>query len=399
MADLSINFAGIKSPNPFWLASGPPSNTGIQVMRAFESGWGGAVWKTIGAKGYNVCNRFGAFNYNRRRLVGMSNVEVISDRELSINLKEIEETKKRFPDNALIASLMAGTREEWLQLISDVQNAGVDGIELNFSCPHGMCEKGMGSAVGQEPRLIEIITEWVKEGANVPVIVKLTPNITDINDEAIAAKKRGANAISLINTIQSITGVDIDRFIPYPTIYDRGSNGGYSGPAIKPIALNMVKSCAKNPDLNLPISGIGGIETWRDAVEFILLGAGSVQVCTAVMHYGFGIIKQMLSGLENYMNEKGFSTVSECVGLALPNVTSWEGLNFNYRVRAKIDSSKCTGCHACYTSCNDDGHQAIELISDGAKNKPSILDEKCCGCGLCTLVCPVDECITLESVN
>ena len=318
----------------------------------------------------------------------MSNVEVISDRELSINLKEIEQTKKRFPANALIASLMAETHDDWVQLVTDVQNAGVDGIELNFSCPHGMCEKGMGSAVGQEPRLIEIITEWVKEGAKVPVIVKLTPNITDINDEAIAAKKGGANAISLINTIQSITGVDIDRFIPYPTIYNRGSNGGYSGPAVKPIALNMVKSCAKNPDLNLPISGIGGIENWRDAVEFILLGAASVQVCTAVMHYGFGIIKQMLSGLENYMNEKGFSSVSEFVGLALPNVTSWEGLNFDYRVRAKIDSSKCTGCHTCYTSCKDGGYQAIELVSDNAKSKPVIIDEKCCGCGLCTLVCP-----------
>ncbi len=329
----------------------------------------------------------------------MSNVEVISDRELSINLKEIEQTKKRFPANALIASLMAETHDDWVQLVTDVQNAGVDGIELNFSCPHGMCEKGMGSAVGQEPRLIEIITEWVKEGAKVPVIVKLTPNITDINDEAIAAKKGGANAISLINTIQSITGVDIDRFIPYPTIYNRGSNGGYSGPAVKPIALNMVKSCAKNPDLNLPISGIGGIENWRDAVEFILLGAASVQVCTAVMHYGFGIIKQMLSGLENYMNEKGFSSVSEFVGLALPNVTSWEGLNFDYRVRAKIDSSKCTGCHTCYTSCNDGGYQAIELLSDNAKSKPVIIDEKCCGCGLCTLVCPVDECITLENVR
>ena len=396
MADLRTNLAGIKSPNPFWLASAPPTNSGYQIMKAFDAGWGGAVWKTLGVPVVNVSSRYGSVNYRDKRMVGFNNIELITDRPLKDNLREISEVKKRFPDNAVIASLMVETKEEWHQIVRDVENAGADGIELNFGCPHGMCERGMGSAVGQEPKILQMIVEWVKEVAKVPVITKLTPNISDITRPARAARAGGSDAISLINTIQSIVGVDIDRFVPYPIVDGKSTNGGYCGPAVKPIALNMVKNCAQHPEVNLPISGIGGVENWRDAVEFILLGATTVQVCTAVMHFGFGIIREILPGLERYMDEKGFKTIGDFRGKALPNIMHWEDLNLKYKVVASINGDKCIGCQLCYTACEDGAHQAIALSSDPANRIPSIIDENCVGCNLCSLVCPVEECITME---
>jgi dihydropyrimidine dehydrogenase (NAD+) subunit PreA len=396
MANLKSNFAGISSPNPFWLASAPPTNSGYQVMKAFDAGWGGAVWKTLGIPVVNVSSRYGAVNYRGNRMIGFNNIELISDRPLSDNLREIEEVKKRFPEHAVIASLMVESREQWHQIVKDAENAGADGLELNFGCPHGMCERGMGSAVGQEPRVLKTIVEWVMEVARVPVIVKLTPNISDITRPALAAVEGGANAISLINTIQSIVGVDIDNFVPYPIVDGKSTNGGYCGPAVKPIALNMLKNCAQHPGVRLPVSGIGGIENWRDAVEFLLLGATNVQVCTAVMHYGFGIIREMTAGLETYMNEKGFDTLDDFIGKALPNVTHWEDLNLQYKVVASIDASKCIGCQLCYTACEDGAHQAIGLAADPADRKPFIIEENCVGCNLCSLVCPVEQCITME---
>jgi len=252
----------------------------------------------------------------------------------------------------------------------------------------------MGSAVGQEPEVLKLIVSWVKEVATKPVIVKLTPNISDITDPAIAAKQGGGDAISLINTIQSIVGVDIDNFVAYPVVDGKSTNGGYCGPAVKPIALNMLKNCAQHPDVNLPISGIGGIENWKDAVEFILLGASTVQVCTAVMHYGFGIIREMIPGLENYMTEKGFNTIDEMKGKALRNITNWENLNLDYKIIAEINKDKCIGCELCYIACEDGAHQAIGL-SDNGTRVPYIIEENCVGCNLCSLVCPVESCITM----
>jgi len=395
MADLSIDFAGIKAPNPFWLASAPPTNSGYQVMKAFDQGWGGAVWKTLGVPVINVSSRYGGMNYRDNRMVGFNNIELITDRPLKDNLKEIEEVKKYFPDHAVIASLMVETREEWHQIVRDAENAGADGLELNFGCPHGMCERGMGSAVGQEPEVLKTIVSWVKEVAKTPVIVKLTPNITDITEPGVAAVQGGGDAISLINTIQSLVGVDIDNFVSYPNVDGESTNGGYCGPAVKPIALNMLKNCAQHPDINIPISGIGGIENWKDAVEHILLGAGSVQVCTAVMHYGFGIIREMTSGLERYMDEKGFKTIDEMVGKALPNIKTWENLNLKYKVVAEIDDDKCIECQLCYTACEDGAHQAIGLGKNGSR-VPFIIEENCVGCNLCSLVCPVEGCITMD---
>ena len=399
MANLSANLAGITSPNPFWLASAPPTNSGYQIMKAFDAGWGGAVWKTMGVPVVNVSSRYGAVNYRDTRMMGFNNIELITDRPLSDNLREIEEVKKYFPDHAVIASLMVQTREEWHQIIKDVENAGADGIELNFGCPHGMCERGMGSAVGQEPHVLQTITTWAKEVAQVPVIVKLTPNITDITEPARAAAAGGADAISLINTVQSIVNVDLDTFAPQPAVDGKSSHGGYCGPAVKPIALNMVKSCAQDRDVNIPISGIGGIETWRDATEHMLLGASNVQVCTAAMHYGFGIVREMKAGLEDYMDSKGFETLDDLIGKSVPKVQPWEHLNLNYKIIAEIDSAKCIGCQLCYIACEDGAHQAIGLSEIDGERTPHIIEENCVGCNLCSLVCPVEECITMVDVT
>ena len=396
MANLQTNFAGIKSPNPFWLASAPPTNSGYQVMKAFDAGWGGAVWKTLGIPVVNVSSRYGSLNYRDNRMIGFNNIELITDRPLRDNLREIEQVKKRFPHHAVIASLMVETKEEWHSIMKDVTNAGADGVELNFGCPHGMCERGMGSAVGQEPKVLRTIVSWVKEVATIPVIVKLTPNITDITRPAVAAVEGGGDAISLINTIQSLIGVDIDRFVPYPVVDGKSTNGGYCGPAVKPIAMNMLKNCVLHPQVNIPVSGIGGIENWKDAVEYFLLGATSVQVCTAVMHYGFGIIREMVSGLEQYMDEKGFKTLGDFRGKALGNVLHWEDLNLKYKVVANIHEDKCIGCQLCYTACEDGAHQAIGLKENTLDRKPYIIEENCVGCNLCSLVCPVEGCITMD---
>ena len=396
MADLSINFAGIKAPNPFWLASAPPTNSGYQIMKAFEAGWGGAVWKTLGVPVVNVSSRYGSTDYRGSRMVGFNNIELISDRPLADNLREIEEVKKYFPDHAVIASLMVESKAEWHQIIKDCENAGADGLELNFGCPHGMCERGMGSAVGQEPDVLKTIVEWVMEAANVPVITKLSPNISHITDPGLASVQGGTDAISLVNTFKSIVGINLDNYAPYPDVGGAGSNGGYCGPAVKPIALNMVRELASHLEIKgTPISGIGGIETWRDVVEYILLGASSVQVCTAVMHYGFGIVREMEAGVLQFMDDKGYDTIYDFVGKALPNVKEWKDLNLNHKVVATIDEEKCIGCELCYIACEDGAHQAIGLSGEPGNRIPFIIDDNCVGCNLCSLVCPVQDCITM----
>src|SRR6201997_2435151 len=362
MADLSINFAGIRSPNPFWLASAPPANSGAQVHRAFEAGWGGAVWKTIGAPVLNVSNRYGAWHYGNQKMLAINNVELISDRPLEINLREIAEVKRAWPDRAVIVSALVESRPEaWHDVIRRIQDTGADGIELNYGCPHGMSERGMGSAVGQVPEYCQQITGWVKEKARTPVIVKLTPNISDIRMPARAAKRGGADALSAINTINSITGIDLNTFQPNPNVDGKSSHGGYCGPAVKPIALNLVHEVLSDPQGSLPVSGIGGIANWQDAAEFILLGCGTVQVCTAAMHYGYRIVEDMQDGLLAWMADKGFATIDDFRGLSLPTVVDWNQLNLNYQIVARIHEDLCIGCQLCYTACWDGAHQCIHL--------------------------------------
>ena len=396
MVDLSINCGGIKSPNPFWLASAPPTNSAYQVCKAFEAGWGGAVWKTIGEPVMNVVNRYGSMDYNGQKIIGLNNIELISDRPIDVNLKEIAETKKLWPDRAVIASLMVESkRETWHDIVKRTIDTGCDGIELNYGCPHGMSERGMGSAVGQVPEYCTMITEWVTEVSTIPVLVKLTPNISDIRFPGRAAKKGKASGISLINTINTIMGVDLDTFELNPSVGGKGGHGGYAGPAVKPIALHMVSQIASDAEINLPISAIGGISTWRDALEFILLGASSVQVCTAVMHYGFRIIEDMTEGLTNWMEEKKFRTLDEVRGKSLKGISDFGNLNLLYKAVARIDESKCIQCNLCYIACNDAAHQCIDLLPHNEKNQPKVRETDCVGCRLCFIVCPVDQCISM----
>ncbi|MCC0029912.1 MAG: NAD-dependent dihydropyrimidine dehydrogenase subunit PreA [Brucellaceae bacterium] len=401
MADIRNDFVGIKSPNPFWLASAPPTDKEYNVRRAFEAGWGGVVWKTLGEEGPPVVNvngpRYGAIWGADRRLLGLNNIELITDRPLEVNLREIKAVKRDYPDRAVVVSLMVPCEEQaWKAILPHVEETGADGIELNFGCPHGMSERGMGAAVGQVPEYIEMVTRWCKANTRMPVIVKLTPNITDIRYPARAAHAGGADAVSLINTINSIVSVDLDTFSPVPSIDGKGSHGGYCGPAVKPIALNMVGEIARDPETaGLPISAIGGITTWRDAAEFMALGAGNVQVCTAAMTYGFKIVQEMIAGLSNWMDEKGHATLDDFTGMARPNISDWQYLNLNYITKAKIDQDLCIKCGRCHIACEDTSHQAITNQVDGVR-RFEVIEEECVGCNLCVNVCPVEGCITME---
>jgi dihydropyrimidine dehydrogenase (NAD+) subunit PreA len=422
MADLSIDMCGIRSPNPFWLASAPPTNTGEQVMRAFDAGWGGAVWKTLGNPIVNVSSRFGAVDYGLHKMMGLNNIELITDRPLEVNLREIAEVKRRYPKHAVIVSLMVESKQEWRDIIRRSEDTGCDGLELNFGCPHGMCERGMGSAVGQEPRVLQEITSWAKEFAKTPVLIKLTPNVGDIVEPGLAAVRGGADGLSLINTIKSIVGVDLDRMVPLPRVGMASTNGGYCGPAVKPIALHMLAALAREPAIRVPLSGIGGISNWRDAAEFIALGATSVQVCTAVMHHGYKIVEDMIEGLSNFLDERGI-TLAQLRGMAVPAYKEWGDLDLNYKIVAKIDADRCIGCQKCVAACQDGAHQCIftgpedrprppHAHHPGMARAPNPLpigklagdrvpwvdEPECVGCNLCALVCPVDGCITMVEV-
>ncbi len=401
--DLTSEFLGIRSPNPFWLASAPPTDKAYNVNRAFEAGWGGVVWKTLGEDPpiVNVSGpRYGAIHGNDRRVIGFNNVELITDRPLATNLAEIRQIKRDWPDRALVVSVMLPmNRESWAKYVPMIEDTGADALELNFGCPHGMSERGMGSAVGQVPEYIQQAAEWCKAVARIPVIVKLTPNVTSILPPAKAAKVGGADGVSLINTLNSIMRVDYDTLSMYPATDGMGSHGGYCGPAVKPVALHMVAEIARHETTRgLPISGIGGVTDWRDAVDFLALGASNVQVCTAAMVYGFRIIDDLTSGLSHFLRDKGMARVAELVGRAVPSVTDWQYLNLNYVVKARINQDLCIQCGRCHIVCEDASHQAITHTVDG-KRRFEVIDAECVGCNLCVSVCPVVDCITMEQLT
>ena len=397
MASIAADFLGIKSPNPFWLASAPPTDKKINVLRALEAGWGGVVWKTLGTQVKNVSSRYSALDYHGSRMMGFNNIELISDRPLDLNLREIAEVVREFPDRAMVVSLMAdNSREKWQELIRQVEDTGAHGLELNFGCPHGMTERGMGAAVGQDPAIARMVVEWVMETATIPVITKLTPNVHSVVPSGKAAVEAGSNGLSLINTIQSVTGIDLDTLVPNPNVGGQSVFGGYCGPAVKPIALKMLATISQDAvTRRVPVSGIGGIATWKDAVEFMLLGATTVQVCTAAMKYGFRIIEDLCEGLENWMDEKGFATIYDFIGKSVPALSTWEDLDINYHIVAHINQEHCIHCGLCYIACEDAAHQAIDLAYGNPYNTYAIKEPECVGCNLCKLVCPVEKAITM----
>ena len=396
--DLSIEFCGQTFLNPFLLSSSPVSNSAEMVARSFEAGWSGVVFKTLNSDRLPITHpspRMNSVDYGGKQMVAVQNVEQISDRPLKDNLMDLLFLKKNYPDHVIIPSIMGFFDEEWAYLAKVAEDHGADMLELNFSCPH-MCIEGSGHKVGQAFHLLEKFTETVKKAVSIPIIAKMTPNITDMTEPAMYAKNGGADAISAINTVSGISGIGLDDLVPRPNVFGRGAVSGTSGPAVKPIGLHFIADLAQHEDLNLPLSGIGGIETWIDALEYILLGSSTIQVTTGIMHFGYGIVADMMEGLADYMAAKDVARVDDLVGLALPHLGPTDRFELDRQGITQYDLSRCVGCGQCYTVCNDAGGQAIEWQS--ADRRPKLIEDKCLSCMLCSFVCPVDGLITYKEM-
>ncbi|MCF8106974.1 MAG: NAD-dependent dihydropyrimidine dehydrogenase subunit PreA [Desulfohalobiaceae bacterium] len=387
--DLSIEFCGKKFINPFLLSSSPVSNSAEMVARAFEAGWSGVAFKTLNSDRIPIIHpspRMNTYDYGHKKLVGLQNVEQISDRPLKDNLLDFLYLKKHYPKHILISSIMGFSNEEWAYLAKVSENNGADMLELNFSCPH-MCVEGSGHKVGQAFHLLEKFTTTVKKAVSIPVIAKMTPNITDITEPALYAKNGGADAISAINTVSGISEVGLKDLVPKPNIFGVGAISGTSGPAVKPIGLHFIADMAKNEKLGLPLSGMGGIETWIDALEYILLGASTIQVTTGIIHYGYRIIEDLIEGLSDYMTQAGIQSVSELVGRSLPHLQTTDHFDLNRQGVAEYDLERCIGCGQCYIVCRDAAGQALDW--DPENRRPRLNEDKCLSCMICSFVCPV----------
>ena len=399
---LEIEFVGITFKNPFLLSSAPPSMDPRHILRAARLGWGGAVMKTVTEEPtVDPRTRLGVLRRDGTP-IGMNNIELLSRKSVETWTEEwIPKIKQEAPkDFVFVASIMSGPEPEgWTKLAEIMSQTEADAIELNVSCPHGSPEEHMGAFIGQDPKLVEMVTKAAKKGTDLPIIVKLTPNVTDIVPIARAAVKGGADAISAINTVESLIGIDIESATPLPIAYGSdmkeqlSTYGGMCGPAVKPLGLRFVSQIAKAfPDI--PISGIGGIGDWSSAVEYFMVGARTLQICTAVMWHGFSIIKELNEGLVKFMNRKGYSTLESMVGKALPRITTWAALSKLPPVVARVIKEKCTGCKDCVIACADGGFVAIQM-----RGKVALVNnEKCDGCGLCQVVCK-DEAIEFVHVD
>ena len=384
--DLSTDICGVRLENPFLLSSSVVASSYDMCRRAFDAGWAGASFKTICSfPQHEASPRFSAIRHHARSFCGFKNIEQLSDHSVEENMHIFEQLKKDCPGKVIIASIMGQNEREWTELAKECENAGASVIECNFSCPN-MESDDLGATIGQSAALVEKYTGAAKRGTSLPVLAKLTPNVADMVPMALAAKRGGADGISAINTINSITGVDIDTLVAEPAVRGRSIVGGYSGPAVKPIALRFISDLSRQGELNgMHLSGMGGIENWRDALEFILLGAGSLQVTTAVMQYGYRIIDDLIDGLSEYMKCKGAAAVKDLVGGAARSVVDHQNIERDTVVFPVFDHSKCNGCGRCYISCMDGGHQAIRF--DATARRPKLIGDRCVGCHLCRLVC------------
>lgn len=391
--DLSVRFCGVEFENPFILAAAPPSDELEMVKNAFKMGWAGAVLKTTHIKEEIVdlvYPMMSSIEYEGKRVSALGNIDLVSEYHIDEIEFRIKELKKEFPEKIVIASMMGGKKEDWQQLASRLAKTGADIIECSFSCPQGSMGKRPGAMLGQDPDLSKEVTSWVKEAAGkVPVVIKITPQVADIVEVVQKIKEGGADAVCASNTIPSLMGINIENFVPYPNVGGKSTYSGLSGPAIKPISLRTIAEIKRNVDIE--ITGTGGVSTWHDAVEFFLVGASNVQICTAVMHKGFRIIDDLKSGLSNYMERKQINRVSDLFGKALPNIVMHNELPRKITVKAKINEDKCINCGLCYLACRDGGHLAINRLSD---RKYVVDQDKCKGCNLCPQVCPV-YCIDL----
>lgn len=387
-ADLSVTFCGVKCENPFFLSSSIVGSNDEMVAKAFEMGWAGVAFKTIGVfRPEEASPRFSAISKEDTPFVGFKNIEQISDHPLAENLEYLRRLKRDYPTKVIIASIMGQNEEEWEMLARECENAGADIIECNFSCPQ-MAREGLGSDVGTNPELVAAYTAAVRRGTSLPILAKMTPNITSVEPAAEAAMEAGADGIAAINTVKSIMNVDLDTFVSEPKVSGKSAVGGYSGKAVKPIALRFISDLSQDKKLTgAQLSGMGGIETWRDAAEFIALGCGTVQITTAVMQYGYRIIDDLIDGLSRYLTESGIGSVSNLLGRSVDSVVSADELDRSSVEYPLFDRSSCIGCGRCYLSCYDGGHQAI--VMDDAKHTPIMDPKKCVGCQLCRLVCPV----------
>ena len=382
LPSLAIDFCGIPCENPFFLASSSICTNYEMVARAFDAGWAGVFYKTICLDDINeVSPRFDVLHHegDKGDFNALRNMEQLSENPAEVDFDILHRLKQDYPNKIVVASIMGSTEEQWIELAKMAEAAGVDAVELNFSCPQ-MRLTGMGSDVGQDSELVTFYTAYVKHAVSIPVIPKMTPNITLMSNPAMGAYFAGADAISAINTIKSVTMDERAEVSGQWTV------SGLSGRAVKPIALRFILEMAKNPVMNnLKLSGIGGIETWRDALEFIQLGCSNLQVCTAVMQYGYRIIDDLKLGLQHYMASRGITKLSTLVGERLSSFVTPNDLDRDTVVFPIFNSEKCIGCGRCYVSCNDGGHQAITFGDD---RKPHLVGTKCVGCHLCRLVCP-----------